>query len=36
VGENDLIPPRVERFVTECIPSVVHMEALLLLRSREN
>lgn len=28
------LPPDVERFVVECIPSVVHLEALLLLRSR--
>ncbi len=32
-GERAL-PPDVERFVLECIPSVVHLEALLLLRSR--
>lgn len=28
------LPPEVERFVLECIPSVVHLEALLLVRSR--
>ncbi len=28
------LPPEVEHFVRECIPSVVHLEALLLLRSR--
>lgn len=32
-GEHPL-PPEVERFVLECVPSIAHLEALLLLRSR--
>ena len=35
MGEDFAIPPAVRRFVIDCIPSVVHMEALLMLRSRE-
>jgi hypothetical protein len=31
---EDFLPGDVERFVLECIPSVVHLEALLLLRRR--
>jgi hypothetical protein len=30
------LPPGVERFVIDCIPTVVHLEALLLLRSRSS
>lgn len=34
VAGESVLPLEVERFVVECIPSVVHLEALLLLRSR--
>lgn len=31
--DDRALPPEVERFVADCIPSVVHLEAVLLLRS---
>lgn len=31
--DDRALSPEVERFVVDCIPSVVHLEALLLLRS---
>lgn len=30
---DEAIPPDIERFVLDCIPTVVHLEALLLMRS---